>query len=164
MASPFIDIMMLRQASRTSQTDFCRTGSGTSTTALAKPWSPMQASRRFKSLRSAARSSPANSTRRRQFGRPRVMSARVVRNSGMSAPSTRTLLSTSSTATGPRSTSAFVVSMAERKDGKWQTPMTRWAGRRESCNVTLVVAASVPSEPTRRWARFGRGAIRASRL
>ncbi len=57
-----------------------------------------------------------------------------------------------------------VVSIAARKEGKWHTPITRWAGRRESFSVTAVVAASVPSEPTSRWARFGRSATSASRL
>ena len=47
--SPFIDIMMLRQASRTSQTCRCRAGSTTSTTASGKPWSAMHWSSRLRS-------------------------------------------------------------------------------------------------------------------
>ena len=82
----------------------------------------------------------------------------------MSAPSDRMLLSTSSTATGPNPTIWRVVSIAARNEGKWHTPMTRCAGKGESFSVTAVVSASVPSEPTRRWARFGTGATRLSRL
>ena len=148
--SPFIDIMMFRQASRTSQTGFWRAGSITSTTASGKPWSLMHWSRRLRSRFSASRSSPANSTSSRQLGLPRVMSLSVRTNSGMSAPSTSTLLSTSSTATGFSATMCWVVSIASRKLGKWQTPMTRCFGSADSFSVTPVVSASVPSDPTSR--------------
>ncbi len=69
-------------------------------------------------------------------------------------PSSIIVRSTSSTAAGPSATRCCVASIASRKVGKWQTPTALWRGSGESLSSISSISASVPSDPTRRWARF----------
>ena len=70
--SLFIDIMMLRPEARTSHTAFWPAASGTFTTLLGWPRSPISSSRRSRRRRFSAWSSSANSTSSSASGLPRT--------------------------------------------------------------------------------------------
>ena len=56
------------------------------------------------------------------------------------------------------------MSIASKNRSKWQTAPTRCFGIRLSLSLICVKNPSVPSEPTSRRARLGRGSPSASRL
>ena len=134
--SPFIDIMMLSPALRTSQTSFCSFGSVISTTLPGKPRSPVSSTSRASFACWASRSSPANSTSRIASGSPRMKRATMGANAALSRASPIIVLSTSSTASGSSFTMCCADSIARRKVGKWQTPSVLWRGIGESFSVS----------------------------
>ena len=136
LPSPFIDIMMLSPALRTSQMSFCSLGSVTSTTLPGRPRSPMSSTSRASCVSWASRSSPPNSTSRIASGAPRMKRATMGANASLPRASPIIVLSTSSTASGSSFTMCCVHSIARRKAGKWQTPSVLWRGIGASFSVS----------------------------
>ena len=77
--SPFMDIMMLSPASRTSATCAWKPGSATRTTWPGRPRSPIISSSRSSAASSVASSCPWNSTISRLSGSPIRMRSMVAR-------------------------------------------------------------------------------------
>ncbi len=112
LPSPFIDIMMLSPALRTSHSADCGPGSGISTTLPGMPRSAISSTRRARSRNCVSRSSPANSTSRIASGLPIKARSITGRNAGLARASSIMVRSTSSTAVGFSLTMCWALSIA----------------------------------------------------
>ncbi len=110
--SPFMLIMMLSPALRTSQSAFCGPGSAIGTTLPGRPSSPMSSRSVSRPRRAASRSSLVNSTSRMASGSPISARSMTGRNAGLPRASSIIVRSTSSTADGPSCTRCCAHSIA----------------------------------------------------
>ena len=168
--SPFIDIMMLRPALRTSQMSFCSLGSVTSTTLPGRPRSPIELDepRELRELRVAivtARTRRAGSL----SGAPRTKRATMGANAPLPRASPIIVLSTSSTASGSSLTMCCVhfhrpaegreVADAERLVARDRRELQRSAAAsRRACLRSRRAGAPGCAAACRRWRPPGRAA------
>ena len=160
--SPFMLIMMLSPASRTSAMAAWKPGSTTRTTCPGWPRSAIIASSASSERSSGASSWPWNSTISRLSGSPIRMRSMVARYMAMERPRSIMVRSTSSTASGSRVTRCCEASIALRKLGNWQMPSTFRGLTGQSLRSSAAEKAKVPSEPTSSRARLPRPAARAA--